>query len=168
MLKPATDADVPDILALKEAVAADQTAKFGKGPWSSFGTERGVRFAMSRATIYIYRRRGAIIGMLTLSKRKPWAIDASYFTERARPIYLTDLCVSPRMQRRGIGRRCLADVPRIARAWPADAIRLDAYEGTFGAGEFYRKSGYREVGRKTYRVMPLIYFELLIGPSSGV
>lgn len=162
MLNPATENDIADILRLKQALAADQTGKFGKGPWSSFGTERGVRFLMTRATIFIARRRGKVIGMLTLSKRKPWAIDVSYFTDCEKPIYLTDMAVEPGLQRQGIGRRCLEDVPRIARAWPADAIRLDAYEGEFGAGEFYRKCGYREVGRKTYRVMPLIYFEMLV------
>jgi hypothetical protein len=44
----------------------------------------------------------------------------------------------------------------------ADAIRLDAYDGTVGAGAFYAKYGFKEVGRVVYRGTPLIYFELLL------
>jgi GNAT superfamily N-acetyltransferase len=51
---------------------------------------------------------------------------------------------------------------RLARAWPADALRLDAYDAEAGAGTFYRKCGFREVGRVTYRSDPLIYYELLV------
>jgi hypothetical protein len=47
-------------------------------------------------------------------------------------------------------------------AWPADAIRLDAWDAQAGAGEFYRKCGYREVGRAAYRKTRLIYFELAL------
>lgn len=56
----------------------------------------------------------------------------------------------------------LEDVKRIARAWPGDAIQLDAYDLAGGAGAFYAKCGYREMGRVTYRSAPLIYYELLL------
>jgi hypothetical protein len=44
--------------------------------------------------------------------------------------------------------------------WPADAIRVDAYDAEAGAGGFYAKCGYREVGRVVYRNTPLVYYEL--------
>ncbi len=50
----------------------------------------------------------------------------------------------------------------LAREWPADAIRLDAYDAGAGAGAFYLACGYREVGRVTYRGVPLVYFETLL------
>jgi hypothetical protein len=50
----------------------------------------------------------------------------------------------------------------VAKQWPGDAIFLDAYDAEAGAGEFYRKCGFREAGRATYRNTPLIYFELLL------
>jgi ribosomal protein S18 acetylase RimI-like enzyme len=70
--------------------------------------------------------------------------------------------VHPEEQRKGIGRRCIEEALRIAAKWPADAMRLDAYDTAAGAGEFYRKCGFREVGRATYRKAPLIYFEMLV------
>ena len=90
------------------------------------------------------------------------AIDKSYFRECTRPLYLTDMAVAPGRQRQGIGRFCVEEMKRIAREWPADAIRLDAYDAEAGAGGFYRKCGFQEVGRVTYRKTPLIYFEGLL------
>jgi len=39
---------------------------------------------------------------------------------------------------------------------------LDAYDGAAGAGRFYAKCGFLEVGRKIYRGVPLVYFELML------
>jgi len=51
---------------------------------------------------------------------------------------------------------------RRAKAWPADAIRLDAYDTAGGAGAFYLQCGFREVGRVVYRKTPLIYLEMML------
>lgn len=72
------------------------------------------------------------------------------------------MAVAADRQRRGIGRAMLADVIRIAKAWPVAAICLDAYNLPGDAGDFYAKCGYRETGRVTYRGAPLIYYELLL------
>ena len=94
-----------------------------------------------------------------LATKKPWAIDVSYFTACERPLYLTGMAVRPDFQRRGLGRQCVEEAVRIARDWPADAIRLDAYDADAGAGSFYHKCGFTETGRKTYRSVPLTYYE---------
>ncbi len=41
-------------------------------------------------------------------------------------------------------------------------IRLDAYDAPAGAGEFYRKFGFSEMGRTSYRGTPLVYFEMSV------
>ena len=84
------------------------------------------------------------------------------FTLCRKPLYLTDMAVHPHMQRNGIGRTCIEEAKRIVREWPGDAIRLDAYDADAGAGAFYRKCGFREVGRVTYRGTPLIYYETTV------
>jgi hypothetical protein len=48
------------------------------------------------------------------------------------------------------------------RTWPAEALRLDAYDGPAGAGGFYDRCGFRETVKVTYRGTPLVYFELLL------
>lgn len=125
-------------------------------------SERGVFFEMTRSKIYVARYRRKLVATLALSRRKPWAIDTSYFRASERPLYLTGMAVDPDKQRKGIGRLCLDQVPEIARQWQADAIRLDAYGAAAGGGEFYRRCGFSEVGRVSYKGNPLIYFELLL------
>ena len=158
----ATPEDVADLISLRNATSERLTSLYGKGPWSWQSTERGALFGMTRSTVYIARCRGRLIATLALSTRKPWAINKTYFAASKRPLYLTSMAVLPDRQRKGIGRECLEEARRIAKEWPGDAIRLDAFDAEAGAGEFYRKCGFREVGRVSYRNCPLIYFEMLL------
>lgn len=161
-LKPATAAHAIAIAKLRTATNEKLTRDFGRGPWTSTVTEKGVLYALRNSHVYVARDGRTIIGTLTLATKKPWAIDKKYFTKCQRPLYLLAMAVAPDRQCHGIGRAMLVDVIRIAKAWPADAIRLDAYDLPGGAGEFYAKYGYREMGRVTYRGAPLIYYELLL------
>jgi GNAT superfamily N-acetyltransferase len=72
------------------------------------------------------------------------------------------MAVAPEWQGQGVGRLCVNAAKRIAKNWPAQAIFLDAYDAAAGAGEFYRKCGFREVGRASYRGAPLVYFEMFV------
>ena len=72
------------------------------------------------------------------------------------------MAVAPDRQGGGVGRALLAEAARVAAEWPADAVRLDAFDAVAGAGPFYAKCGFTEVGRASYRAVPLIYYELLI------
>lgn len=62
----------------------------------------------------------------------------------------------------GLGTLALEDAERVARDWPADAIRLDAYDALAGAGDFYRKYGFKDRGRVAYKGNPLLYYELVL------
>jgi GNAT superfamily N-acetyltransferase len=161
-LQIASAEDAADLASLHTAVNEHLTARFGKGPWSAALTEKGVLFAMRMSRVYVARHRNRLLATLNLSTRKPWAIDRKYFSASKRPLYLTSMAVSPIEQRKGIGRLSIEEARRIAGEWPGDAIRLDAWDAEAGAGEFYRKCGFREVGRATYRNAPLIYFEMLL------
>lgn len=161
-LKEATPEEAPAIAAMRTAVAHHLLARYGKGPWGSDVTERGVRFGMKTGKVFVAKVRGAVVATLRLSTRKPWAIDRSYFTDCARPLYLTDMAVTPAKQRHGVGRQCLERALEICARWPANGIYLDAFDADAGAGGFYARCGYREVGRVTYRKCPLVYFEHML------
>jgi len=100
-----------------------------------------------------------------MNTKKPWAIDLKYFTPAVKAVYLHDVNVEPRLQRSGVGRELIERAKAVAQAWPVDAIRLDAYDGPSGAGPFYAKCGFIEVGRAVYRRVPLIYFEFVLQHS---
>jgi len=110
----------------------------------------------------IARENGKILGTLSLQTKKPWAINPAYFTQVRKPLYLVSMFVAVERQGQGIGRQLLDEAVAIARKWPADAIRLDAYDAEAGAGDFYAKCGFREVGRAKYKEVPLRYFELIV------
>lgn len=147
------------IAALRTAANAALTDRFGAGFWSGIVTERWVRFRMRNESVFVVRRRGRILATLILAAKKPWSIDRTCFSPVTRPLYLIEMAVDPACQREGIGRACLAEAARIAATRRADAILLDAFDAKAGAGGFYRACGFREVGRATYRRVPLIYFE---------
>ena len=160
--RDATLADVAAIAGLQNAVAGALTARFGPGPWSSLVSERGAALAQRHARVRVGRDGKRILTVLRLATKKPWAIDVSYFTPARRPVYLTEMAVSVAHQGRGLGSMALEDACIIAAEWPADAIRLDAYEANAGAGRFYAQGGFAERGRVVYKGDPLVYYERLL------
>lgn len=154
--------DAGELAALHTAVAEHLTGQYGQGPWSTKSSDKGILQAIRQSRVLVARQGDEIVGTLRLATKKPWAIDTSYFTRCGRPLYMVAMAILPQRQRQGLGRRCLEEAQRIARAWPADAIRLDAYDADAGAGGFYARCGYAERGRLTYRNAPLIYYELLL------
>jgi GNAT superfamily N-acetyltransferase len=161
--RDATAADAPAIAALQNAAAGALTARFGEGHWSALVSERGAILAQRHARVRVGREGKRILTVLRLATKKPWAIDVSYFTPAKRPLYLTGMAVSVAHQRQGLGRLALEDAREVAAGWPADAIRLDAYDAPTGTGAFYAACGYRECGRVVYKGNPLRYYELLVG-----
>lgn len=167
MIGLATPDDAVSLAALHNAVAERLTSRHGDGPWSAITTEKGVLYALRTSRVYVAREHTMIVATFRLATKKPWAIDINYFATARRPLYLLGMAVLPARQRQGVGRQCLAEASTIARAWPADAIRLDAWDADAGAGGFYVRCGYTEVGRKTYRGNPLIYFEQRLDSSGS-
>ena len=158
--EPGTTDDAGALAALHTAVADHLTLQHGHGPWSARTSEKGVLYAMRTSKVFVARAGTEIVATLRLATKKPWAIDTSYFAVCRRPLYLLAMAVTPAKQRQGIGKRCFEEATAIAKAWPADAIRLDAYDAEAGAGPFYARCGCTEVGRVSYRNTPLIYYEL--------
>jgi GNAT superfamily N-acetyltransferase len=161
-LSLADPSDVPALAAMHAKAALELTARYGSGPWSSSSSEKGLLFNMRHSRVLAARAGSEMVGTLHLQTRKPWAIDVSYFTPVKRAIYLTHMAVAPAWQGHGLGRRLLAEAIAQAKAWPANAIRLDAFDSHAGAGAFYLKCGYSACGRAVYRSNPLLYFELLV------
>jgi GNAT superfamily N-acetyltransferase len=155
----AEPADAPGITRVLGRAAEDLTARYGKGHWSHGPSEPGVVRAIASCRVLAAKQNDEAIGTLALATKKPWAIDRAFFEECKRPLYLIDMAVDPAHQRRGVGRQLIEEAKSVARAWPAGAIWLDAYDFEGGAGAFYERCGFREVGRATYRTVPLIYYE---------
>jgi GNAT superfamily N-acetyltransferase len=135
--RDATLDGVAAIAGLQNAAAGALTVRFGRGPWSSLVNERGAALAQRHARVRVGRDGKRILTVLRLATRKPWAIDVSYFTPVERPVYLTEMAASVAHQGQGLGRMTLEDVCTIAEEWPADAVRLDAFDANAGAGGLF-------------------------------
>ncbi len=159
----ATTQDALQIASLLTETAQLLTSVYGKGHWTHQSTEKGVLFGMKgNAKVLVVRQDNIIIGTLRLTTKKPWAIDTAYFTLVNQPLYLVDMAVTTDLQRTGIGTSMLQEVTPFAKSWPAQSVRLDAYDAPAGAGDFYKKGGYKEVAHVIYKETPLIYFELML------
>lgn len=154
--------DAPALAALHAAVAGHLTGAHGEGHWSSSASEAAVFRGITTSRAIVARVGADVAGTVRLTGKRPWAISPKSFAPVRRPLYLVDMAVRPASQRAGLGRKLIEQAMQIARVWPGDSIRLDAYDAPAGAGEFYRKCGFTEVGRAEYRGVPLIYFEHLL------
>ena len=144
------------------AAAGALTAKFGVGSWSSLVNERHAQLMLRHARVRVGREGKKLVTIVRLASKKPWAIDVAHFTPVKRPLYLTGMAVAPTHQGQGLGRLAIEDAVRVAREWPADAVRLDAWDAEAGAGDFYLKCGFAERGRVKYKGSPLRYYEVVL------
>jgi GNAT superfamily N-acetyltransferase len=159
-VRPANQADAAAIATLRMQAGDHLAQRHGLRP--SCVTEKSVLRAIATSRVMVVQTRGVIVATLRLATKKPWAIDLTYFTPVSRAIYLHDMAVEPSQQGKGLGRMLVDEAKAQARAWPSQAIRLDAYDAVHGAGGFYARCGFVEVGKATYRKTPLVYFELLL------
>ncbi len=157
--------DAPAIAAIRIAAAEQLTVRYGKGPWSWAITIDAVERSLRTPFVLVARSGHTVVATLRLQTRKPWAITLDAFSPVRRALYLVDMAVDPEVQRQGVGRACLAEAARRARAWPAGAIRLDAYDAPAGASGFYERCGYRNVARSEFRGIALRYFEIVLEPA---
>jgi predicted N-acetyltransferase YhbS len=165
-ITPATPDDAAAVAAVRVAAADRLTREFGDGHWSSHTNVDAVLRDLKVSAVLVARERGDVVGTLTLQTKRPWAIDPQFFTPCSKALYLINMAVTPGRQRAGIGRALLAEALMVARASSAEALRLDAYAGPAGSAEFYRRCGYAAAGGKSYRGVPLLYFEQMTGVSA--
>lgn len=157
----ATEGDIQALLELRLAVDADQAERFGDDRYATTISEKSVGRSLKSSRILVATRRGRIVGLASMGTKKPWAVDLKYFTPACKAVYLYNVDVSPELQRSGVGRQLIDRVKAMAKEWPVDAIRLDAYDGPSGGGPFYKKCGFKETGHTVYRGVPLVYYEFV-------
>ena len=154
--------EVERVAELRNAAGEKLTREFGHGHWSHPVTAEKVAANLERSRLYVVRERGRVMGTLRLQLKQPSEYDRPWFTRVRRPLFLYDMAVDPARQRRGLGRALIEGAIRVAREWPADALRLDAYDHAAGAGPFYEKCGFRETSRRVFFRAPIIYYELML------
>lgn len=153
----ATRDDTEAIVALHAAVERHRSAALPRArSWRVPSAERVVRDMRGCDTV-IARDGGEVVASFRLDYRGGFA-GVAPFTDVRASAYLRDMAVLPALQRHGLGRRCLEEAERRARARGAQAVRVDTNDDAFRAALFYAACGYREVMRHAQT----LYFELLL------
>ena len=155
-------------MALRTAVAQGMTEKFGRGHWSAIPTKADVQRQIRASHILVARRDARIVGTVRLATTRPWAIESICFTPVASAFYVLGLAVAPEARGQNVGRDLMEAAKEVTRSRNTDALWLDAYDHSAGAGSFYLKCGFRKVGRTQYREVPLIYYEWLASSASSL
>lgn len=166
-LRQASCDDVNAAREILAAAAADLTARFGQGHWSHVRGIETLRKHAGNGTLYVAEARNGPIGVLRLTARRIGFYRTAWFAHPDDPAgYLMDMAVRPDHQRRGVGRQSMQLADQLARSAGLRAMRLDAYAGPAGAGEFYRKCGYALVHSAVFRGVALEYFEKQLPPGT--
>jgi GNAT superfamily N-acetyltransferase len=166
-LRKAGGDDIKLVRAILAAAAADLVTRFGSGHWSTVRSAESLQKRASNGALYIIEADSSAVGTLQLTSRKTGFYREEWFAPRQGTVgYLLDMAVHPDHQQRGIGRRSMELVESLARLAGLRAIRLDAYRGPAGAGEFYKKCGYASVHKGEMREVPLEYFEKTLPPPT--
>jgi len=112
-------------------------------------------------------RGGEPVATFTAGCDAPHYLDLSLWLNDAEPsLYLTQLAVSPKLQRRGIGRACIAAVERLALEHCYRSIRLDAAEAHAELLDWYLDLGYRESCRYEAFGTRMVGFEKLVSTKA--
>ncbi len=160
----AVRADAPALTALRVEVARRLLLEHGGGPWSACPSRAIVLRQMRASHMLVARRGEEIVGTVRLIRANPMLLDASAFTPVGVALYLIGLAVEPQARAQGIGRELVETCKRIARSWPAQALWLDTYATAAGAGRFYEKCGFRQVGPTMFKDAPMRFYEWRTDP----
>ena len=159
----ATAADLPLLLALKDACVAQMRAQ-GIDQWDDVYLSVALFQAdVAAGTVHVARADGALHGAFTLdAKLDPlWAgMDWQPATGPVAAVHR--LMVHPAQQGRGLGRRLMAHAESLAKQNGCCAIRLDAFAANPAALALYSKLGYRRTGGAQMRKGPFVCFEKLL------
>jgi ribosomal protein S18 acetylase RimI-like enzyme len=153
--------DARAIAALRTAVAEDMTRKHGQGHWSACPSKAEVTRQLRASHVLVARHGADIVGTVRLATANPLAFDSGAFTSVQSSLYVLGLAVAPECRNQGVGRQLMEAAKGVARARPAQALWLDAYDSDVGAGPFYVRCDFRRVGPSEHKDVSLVYYEWL-------
>ncbi len=156
------------IWQIKQEISLDLTAKLGVGHWSKSGLLQSIRERIElgdpdqlrKKTLYAAISGEEVVGVIAVSTWPPGFWKRSLWSEPQSPgLGVFDLCVSPALQRQGIGRFLMESTEQLARTRSILFVRLDAYVDNPYSTAFYRHIGYQERGLVDVRGVGLVLFE---------
>jgi predicted GNAT family acetyltransferase len=132
-LRRATLADLPEVMAVNASMAVEEC---GVNPAERDPIGYRVRTArrIEQGRVWVWARDNRLV------------FKADALAETPGAVYLEGVHIHPEERGKGYGLRCMSQLARTLLR-DADAVCLVANERSEAARKFYRKAGYRFVGR---------------------
>lgn len=140
-----TEKEQPQIEAvysILKAAGSYMVETFGLMHWSKPYSKEKIEQDIENKDVYIVRDDNQNIATFMLSE------DTSYYFEEIpdeNAVYLSKLAVNPDVVNSGIGTACMHYIEDICRQNGKTKVRLDVYDKSVQAVNFYIKMGYKEL-----------------------
>jgi GNAT superfamily N-acetyltransferase len=143
----AAPGDVDPLHAIVAACGLHLHRTLGLSHWNPpYALDRMRKDAVERE-VWIVWEDGLAAGTFTIGHTPIAAYRPEIWSAPDAPaLYLNRLAIPPRLQGRGLGRACMAEIERLAQTRHAEFVRLDAVTAHAALCDFYRKLGYVERG----------------------
>jgi protein-tyrosine phosphatase len=165
-LSPGEAGDAPAVVRLRDAAARWQRAR-GISQWTP-GERTAGWFAdrARRGELFVVRDGPQVIAAVLLQRDD----EIAWGARLPEAGYLHNLVIDRRQAGQGLGRAVIAAAEARIAAWGRHTARLDCLESNGPLRAYYRRAGYREVGRKSFEPSPwhpVTLFEKHLGNPLG-
>lgn len=135
--------DIPTVQALLEDCAATLRVRYGMGQWGIATTARQIERTMVDRQVMLVHYLGVCVATFTIMRTPPsWYPIDRFNDPTAKATYLTNVCVMPSFQGRGVGRWCINKAREIAQRQDATVLRSDVYTEITEAVHFANNIGF--------------------------
>lgn len=171
MIRPAKLTDLPDIISITNACAADLCRK-GIYQWNEkYPSRDAFKADLERGELWVLEDKGRLLGCMALSK----VMDAEYravewIGATGNNRYVHRLAIHPEFQGRGYARQLMDYAEDNARSQGAVSIRLDTFSQNLRNQRFYERRGYIRLGSVYFPLQstdPFYCYELLLSSPGG-
>ncbi|PAW80589.1 MAG: GNAT family N-acetyltransferase [Pedosphaera sp. Tous-C6FEB] len=161
----AVAADLPELLALKDACIARMRAE-GIEQWDEVYPDAAVFSRdLAAGTLHVLREGDGIIACVTLDTTHDPLWQGMAWSAAGEPAAVVHrLMVHPAAQGRGFAKLLMAHAESLAQAQGFRSIHLDCFTANPAAVALYERLGYRRTGTATMRKGPFIGLEKLLAP----
>ena len=157
-LQQARPEDADRLLVLYRA-ATQAIAAFG-GAWNDeYPGADTIADDLACDGLYVLREGDELCAAISVGEDEHEDTDVAWTLPAQRPCMLSRLCVTPRLQGKGLARRVIAMAEEIARLRGYDAIHLMAAKGNRMTQNIYSSIGYRVCGEVHLYDIDFICFE---------
>lgn len=147
MIRRAKLQEIPDILRITKACAADMASR-GIYQWNAnYPSFEIIEHDLQRDELYVLRIGSGLVGLIVLSRFMDREYrEVNWLTPDGDNMYIHRLAVHPNLQGNGYARQLMAFAEEMAKKAGAISLRLDTFSQNKRNQRFYEQRGYKKLG----------------------